>query len=48
MENIYSKQYVMSNRNIFYVQIFSCAISEAAVAGEEISVMIMTYEFDYT
>ena len=33
--------------NSFYVEIFSCEISSAGVAAEEISVMIMTYEFDY-
>ena len=39
------KKYVMWN--IFYVIIFSCEILAAVVAWEEISVMIMTYGFDY-
>ena len=33
--------------NIFYVALFSCEISTAVFAGEEISVMSMTYEFDF-
>ena len=33
--------------NIFYVEIFNCEMSAAVVAGEEISVMIMIYKFDY-
>ena len=34
--------------NIFYVEIFSCENAAAAVAGGEIYVMIITYEFDYS
>ena len=30
-----------------YVEILSCEISAAVVAGQEISLTIMTYEFDY-
>ena len=33
--------------NIFYAEIFSCEISATAFAGEEITVKIMTYEFDF-
>ena len=33
--------------NIFYVEIFSYEISAVVFAGEEISVMSMTYEFDF-
>ena len=35
------------NVEYFYVEIFSCEISAAVVAEEEISLEIKTYEFDY-